>query len=495
MNNKEKINELKKILYSKIDQLSDLIWENINSLHFDIFEINSSNLEDKLSYIKEMVKNNPEKKCKALILKEDMIDLTKDFIQKNILDEVQKEKKKLKKVRYIYMFLILFIFIFFSTIVSLYFLWFLKFSKGEDIVCKPTVIEKNNFNTWNTNNLINKNLIWHSTVKKLTPLSWEKANIWTWNNNLSWSKITITWSIEKIEKTWNFLLGKLQNWYNLSWDILSWTLKMLDILNNKKLDLTTFQTWYILTWDTTLLLDIKKQKIQLTWTKMYKWSFILSWSLEKWVIYWSILTWYLYKTPVKVYKTWNFLLGKLQNWYKLSWDILSWTLKMLDILNNKKLDLTTFQTWYTLTWDAILLLDIKKQKIQLTWTKMYKWSFILSWSLEKWVIYWSVLTWYLYKKPVLDENLKKLSGKEIEKYKKEKKINCPYTWTIKVKVRALNLRESNTKYSKRLWLLYYGNKLDILTCSKNLKANSWWYKVRVKKTWRIWWVSTIWVWK
>jgi len=69
-----------------------------------------------------MVKNNPEKKCKALILKEDMIDLTKDFIQKNILDEVQKEKKKLKKVRYIYMFLILFIFIFFSTIVSLYFL-------------------------------------------------------------------------------------------------------------------------------------------------------------------------------------------------------------------------------------------------------------------------------------------------------------------------------------------------------------------------------------
>jgi len=33
----------------------------------------------------------------------------------------------------------------------------------------------------------------------------------------------------------------------------------------------------------------------------------------------------------------------------------------------------------------------------------------------------------LYKKPVLDENLKKLSGKEIEKYKKEKKINCPYT--------------------------------------------------------------------
>jgi len=393
MNNKEKINELKKILYSKIDQLSDLIWENINSLHFDIFEINSSNLEDKLNHIGELIKNNPEKKCKALILKEDMIDLTKDFIQKNILDEVQKEKKKLKKVRYIYMFLILFIFIFFSTIVSLYFLWFLKFSKGEDIVCKPTVIGKNNFNTWDTNNSIDKNLTWHSTVKKLTPLSWEKANIWTWNNNLSWSKITITWSIEKIEKTWNFLLGKLQNWYNLSWDILSWTLKMLDILNNKKLDLTTFQTWYILTWDTTLLLDIKKQKIQLTWTKMYKWSFILSWSLEKWVIYWS------------------------------------------------------------------------------------------------------VLTWYLYKKPVLDENLKKLSGKEIEKYKKEKKINCPYTWTIKVKVRALNLRESNTKYSKRLWLLYYGNKLDILTCSKNLKANSWWYKVRVKKTWRIWWVSTIWVWK
>ena len=88
-----------------------------------------------------------------------------------------------------------------------------------------------------------------------------------------------------------------------------------------------------------------------------------------------------------------------------------------------------------------------------------------------------------------------MKGKELENYKKEKAKACPYTWIIKVNVRALHLRKENTKYSKNLWLLYRWTKLQVIACQKNLKSDSWWYKIKVIKNGRKWWVSTIWVWK
>ena len=53
---KEKINKLRKILNSKIDQLSVLIWENFKVTNYDYFIIRKDNLDEQINKIKEKIK-------------------------------------------------------------------------------------------------------------------------------------------------------------------------------------------------------------------------------------------------------------------------------------------------------------------------------------------------------------------------------------------------------------------------------------------------------
>jgi len=361
---------LKKILYSKIDQLSNLIWDNFKTIHYDYFSIKENNIDEQIWKIKEILKNWKTNELEVLIMKKDIIKLTKDFLDKDIIWEILKEKKKLKIIRHIYIIFILILSWLWVIIYSWYFKSFFKWlSCPKQNICKNNIIP-------------NQNITWNSIVKL-------SGNNITWNNivQLSWN----TLSTKKVNSiTWNFIVWELESNYKFENNILTGNIKINSIITDDKVKLDTLKTWF----------NIKNM---------------------------------------------TYLLIKDNNLKISTWDILSW-------------------------------------------------SFETTWSLKDNVLLWNLLTWIIVKEKI-DENEKKLQWEKLIKYKKEKKKKCPYSGIIKVNVSALNLRENNTKYSKKLWLLRRWTKLEVLKCQKNLKANSWWYKIKVIKTWKIWWVSTIWIWK
>ena len=196
-------------------------------------------------------------------------------------------------------------------------------------------------------------------------------------------------------------------------------------------------------------------------------------------------------------ETWNYILWIVTKKESLSWWKLKWSIKVIKLIKNNIIELKWFKTWYNFSKSIYTMLKYT-WNYKMTWNNIFSWIYQIKWTLERNIILWNVLTWSFIlpqKKKILDKNETILKWKELQKYKEEKKIKCPYNGNIKVNVRALNLRENNTQYSKKLWLLWRWTKLEVLTCQKNLKADSWWYKIKVFKTWKIWWVSTIWVWK
>ena len=163
-------------------------------------------------------------------------------------------------------------------------------------------------------------------------------------------------------------------------------------------------------------------------------------------------------------------------------------MKVIKNLKNKKINISQLDTWFDFKKSIYSMIQYQN----LNWTgDTFKGIFSISGTINN-VILGQVISWTLTQIQLLDENEKQLSGQQLKTYIEEKAKKCPYTGTIYVNVYALNLREKNTKYSKRLALLRKWTSLKVLSCEKNLKSNSWWYKVKTPSG-KIWWVSTIWV--
>ena len=382
--NKEKIEELKKILYSKIDQLSTLIWDNFKTVHYDYFKINSWNLDEKIWKIRDILNSDNKKELEVLVMKKDIIKLTGDFLDKDIFEDINKEKKKLRRTRYIFLILI-----FLLTVIWIWIYWNLIYKMIQKINnIKPTYIVSSN--SWSVSNISGSNLA----------------------SSISWSISTISWS-------------------NLVSSI--------------------------------------------------------SWSVSN--VSWSLIT---EKTETGNYIFWIFTQKEVLSWWKIKG-----TIKVIKLIKDNTIKLKWFTTWYDFSKSTYSMLKYK-WNYKMTWNNIFSWEYKIRWTLEKNIILWNVLSWNFIlpkKKKILDKNENILKWKELQKYEKEKKLKCPYNWEIKVNVRALNLRQNNTQYSKKLWLLWRWTKLEVITCEKNIKADSWWYKVRILKDWKTWWVSTIWVWK
>jgi len=371
---------LKNILYSKIDQLATLIWDNFKTVHYDYFSINKENLEENIWKIREIIEKWNWDNLEVLVMKKDIVDLTKDFLDKDIIKELEKERKKLKITRHIYILITLLI-LWLGVVV---YGWYFK------LLFENITNTKNNWICYTIHNIA--------------------------TNSLSW----------------NILSGN--NIVQLSWNSLSW-----NILSGNNI-------------------------VQLSWNS-------LSWNMTS-----SI--------------TWDFILAKLNNQkYILSWNILQGEIKINSIINNNSIKLNTFKPEFDTSWDKYYLLKYKELQIN-TWD-IFSWTYQLSWTVKDNTIIWKILTGEIVKE--LDENEEKLQWEELEKYQEEKKEKCPYSGIVKVNVYALNLRESNTKYSKKLAVLKKWTELEVLKCQKNLEADSWWYKVKIVKTGDIWWVSTIWI--
>ncbi len=414
--NKEKIEELKKILYSKIDQLSTLIWDNFKTVHYDYFKINSWNLDEKIWKIRDILNSDNKKELEVLVMKKDIIKLTGDFLDKDIFEDINKEKKKLRRTRYIFLILI-----FLLTVIWIWIYWNLIYKMIQKINnIKPTYIVSSN--------------------------SWSVSNI-SWSNLVSsnsWSVSTLSWSNLASSNSWSV-------------STLSWT------------NLVSSNSWSVST---------------LSWTNLVSSN---SWSI-------STISWNKTKEKIETgsYIFWIFTKKEILSWWKLKGNI-----KVIKLIKDNTIKLKWFTTWYDFSKSTYSMLKYK-WNYKMTWNNIFSWEYQIRWTLEKNIILWNVLSWNFIlpkKKKILDKNENILKWKELQKYEKEKKLKCPYNWEIKVNVRALNLRQNNTQYSKKLWLLWRWTKLEVITCEKNIKADSWWYKVRILKDWKTWWVSTIWVWK
>lgn len=407
--NKEKILELKKVLESKIDQLLVLIGDSSKLLHFDIFKINNSNLDDNLIKIRKIFEKNPWEELEVLVMKKDMIKLTEDFLKRDILEELEKENKKLKKIRYIYLTIL----ITFTLVWVLFYSWLLKSILGSVLSTKQIVYRKEIvFSGCKSSNNIKSN---KNVAENLIILSWDD----------------LTWLVNS---------GSLKSWN-----------KLLSVNSG------TVITWNIVTW-----LNIKKV------TKRKEYSVI----------------------------SWNFVLFKTFTWALISWNLFSGVLEKQNEFLNQKIKLIGYKSGIDSKNIENLIL-LFSWDLNLTWTK-YNVLAYLSGTITWNIIIWKLRKISLYKEKVepifdVDINYHILKWKQLEEYKKEKKQACPYTWYIYVSVRALNLRQKATKYSRRITLLRRWAKLKVLWCQKNLKSNSWWYKVYIPKLDLEWWVSTIWV--
>jgi len=425
---KKNIEELRKILYSKIDQLWILIGDNFKTIHYDSFKINSANLDEKILKIREIFKQNPNEELEVLVMKKDIINLTKEFLDKDIIEELKQEKNKLKKIRIIYSIFLFILILMWTLSYENYFKKLLVNLNCPKIQC---IAQKSNLST-NSKNIANS--------------SWQTI---TWNN------------ITSNKFTWTNITKTIKTNTNITWLQLTW--KQTNLIWEK---LTWIKTipWNSLTWET------------LTGNKQ-----VLIWQTTTW----NQLTWVKTESKIKSI-TWNFLFWVITFHHLVTGNTYTWTMKILKVLKNKEINLSWFNSNYGFNKSIYSILKINK--INWSWDT-FSWTFTISWTIVN-TILWEILTGKIYTFQPIDENEKKLSWKALKEYIQEKQQNCPYTGTIRVSVYALNLRKSNTKHSKKLWLLRKWTILKVLGCKKNLQANSWWYKVKTPSG-KIGWVSTI----
>jgi len=405
----QKIIEFKKILQAKIDQLWALIGDSMKIIHFDIFKINNSNLDDSLLKIRKIFEKNPWEELEVLIMKKDLIKLTEDFLKKDILNEIEKESKKLKTIRYIYM----------RVLIIFTFIWVLFYSN----------LFKNLLSS-----VLSSNHIVYKHINCNYSLSGENRVL----VRNSWFIYKDTGSVAKIYQEENIVsTGK---------NILSGNIRKAS--NKLKLHTTD---------ENISMENIIKQ------------------------------------TPIRIV-TGNFILFRVDTWNIITGNLFSWILIKQKILYDETVKLIEDNTWITLSGVNFMILSFSWSR-SFTGSKYQVISY-LSWTLTWDLILGKIKKISLYKPkqdPIfdIDINYKLLKGKQLQEYKKEKKEACPYTGYIYVKVRALNLREKPTKYSRKILLLKNHAKLKVLGCQKNLKSNSWWYKVYIPKLDINGWVSTI----
>jgi len=408
---KKNIEELRKILYSKIDQLGVLIGDNFKTIHYDYFTINSTNLDEQLLKIREIFKQNPSENLEVLVMKKDIVNLTKEFLNKNILEELKQEKRKLKRVRIIYSIL-LFLLILLGTLA--YWNYFKNFFTN--FKCPKTQCVSNNLASQKASIISPK----------------PNKNISTWND-LTWENLAT------IISTWEILswatVKKPLTWNQLTWNILT---------ENTQVFTGQITTWNQLSW-----VKLEKNKIQTI--------------------------------------TWIFLFWVITFHHQITGNTYNWTMKILKVLKNKKINLSGFSTKYD--FNKSIYSTLKFRKLPGTGDTLSG-TFVINWTTAFGTILWEVLTGKIYNFQPIDQNEQSLSWEALKEYIQEKQKKCPYTGIIKVNVYALNLRESNTKYSKKLWLLRKWTPLKVLGCEKNLQADSWWYKVKTPSG-KVGWVSTI----
>ena len=258
--NKQQLEELKKILYSKIDQISVLIWDNFKTVNYDHFVINKKNLDEQISKIRKII-NNSENNLEVLVMQKDVLHLTKEFMEKDIFKELENEKKKLRTTRFIYLWLM---FLFVIVWVVIYWYYFLNFlTQNIREKCNYNNISQNNniknsinnntnanntntknTNTNNTNNSINSSNNSNNTIQNSSKNSQKlntNKNLDSNKNNQNTNKLENTNQNTNSKSTkeetksikWNFIIWFLEKKRLLWKDKILWKIKIIRTESDK----------------------------------------------------------------------------------------------------------------------------------------------------------------------------------------------------------------------------------------------------------------------